>query len=374
MALIQMQKVVAVCLLEATKLTMDQLGKHRMGLADASGVEVGRTLTSLYGDLRRLRDYMQRCLGAHREMVDIDLSPEDQRLVVACCRRSVEQLDMQLSATIDPKTREWLQSRREILADWAVELVTPPLLELPLPRLSTPASAAMRALETRLAERLGQLRSAQVGFTSERSGRFGEMPDFTAARPSGQGSFGMGSESGSKMMLPDSMTAGPMQPMPDPATAVAALPAQEVGSAPARASQLLDPKHVRDPRLRAIATLDLRALDRALMAQDHRLVAVHLASIVEATVIDHAIPRRVELGLPSTVETWDPQEVLLQVLGDSVTSRDRATVHAIFSSRNILRPGVQLVTPTAVTSATVQQMMAFVGRVLSAMGLAAAAQ
>lgn len=405
MALIQLQKVVAVCLLEATKLTMDHLGKHRMEMGEGGGPELGRTLTTLYGDLRRLRDYMQRCLGAYRDLVDIDLSQEDQRLLVACCRRSVEHLDVQLSATIDTKARDWLQSRRDILMEAGADLALAPLLELPLPRLASPPTAAMRAMETRIAERLGQNRSIHFTVGGRVGASFGEPMGIAlpkTAPPAGTGMpFGMHAEAiveesePSRAPVADPFTGQPfpgqstshapqqarpaavaaevgMAAMPSAATAVAAMAAQDLGaSAPARANQLLDPKHVRDPRLRALATLDLRALDRALVAQDHRLVAVHLASIIEATVLDHAMTRRVELGLPTTVETWDPQAVLLQLLGDTVTSRDRATVHAMFGSRNMLRPGLQLVAPMAVTSSTAQQMLAFVQRALAQLGFAA---
>jgi hypothetical protein len=145
--------------------------------------------------------------------------------------------------------------------------------------------------------------------------------------------------------------------------------ATEVAPAPATGgNQLLDPKRMRDPRLRSLIALDQRALERAMAADDHRIAAVHLASIVEAVTIDHAMARQQELRLTGNADSWNPQEVLLRILGSGCTPADRAAVHQLFSAYNLIRPVTQMNAPMVVTPASFKRQLAFVSQLLREMG------
>ena len=73
---VQVKKVVAVCFLEAVKMTLDHLGAHRLELSQ-QGVQGSPELPRTYGEVRRLRDYLQRCVSAFQELVDLDLPAPD---------------------------------------------------------------------------------------------------------------------------------------------------------------------------------------------------------------------------------------------------------------------------------------------------------
>ncbi|HLQ36613.1 MAG TPA: hypothetical protein VK348_02340, partial [Planctomycetota bacterium] len=145
----QVKKIVAVCLLEAAKVTLDQLGQFRMELSN-KGREAPKELGSLYGDCRRLRDFLQRCVGAFPEAVDLELETRDQALLVACCRRAVETIDDRLGGDASPQEREWLQKKRQVLWDQAIDLAEKPLVELPLPRLGPASATNVKALNARI--------------------------------------------------------------------------------------------------------------------------------------------------------------------------------------------------------------------------------
>jgi len=114
--------------------------------------------------------------------------------------------------------------------------------------------------------------------------------------------------------------------------------------------------------------MDLRSYARAMCGQDHRIAAVLLASILEAAILDHAIPRRAELGLPGTPDGWNPLDVLSVVLGDKLQPQDRSLAYHLFAARNLLRPGLQVVTPSVVTVSSLERLREFVQRCLRALG------
>jgi hypothetical protein len=129
---IQVKKVVAVCFLEAVKLGLDQLGAFRLELSQ-QGAPGSPDLPRFYGEVRRLRDYLQRSVSACQDTVALDLAAADAALLVACCRRGVEVVDLRLTEqAIAADERQWLQRKRQVLGDWAVELAERPLIELPL--------------------------------------------------------------------------------------------------------------------------------------------------------------------------------------------------------------------------------------------------
>ena len=155
MVLFRVDKVVVVTLLEATKSTMEQVGAQRMELADR-GVEDSRRLITLYGEVRRLKDYLQRCVGAFRDQVEIDLAEEDLPLLTACCRRGAELADHRMTSCTDMRERSLIQGKRDLLIDWAVELAQEPMLDLPLPNVMPALSPAMRGLRMRISQKFAR--------------------------------------------------------------------------------------------------------------------------------------------------------------------------------------------------------------------------
>ena len=297
-----------------------------------------RTDCLTYGEVRRLRDYLQRCLSAYQDEVELDLSVEDRGLLVACCRRIVESLDTQLEGVgmIEPKERQFLVKKRQVICDWAVELAENPLIELPIPGLSQVHGEGYMALKSRLQAKLYKLGQQSI-ITP------GQVDDVEGW-------------SGSQ--------AGPIESAPT----VDLFERADLESQAHRAPLLLDPQGIDDPRLRSLITLDLRSLDLAMQSEDYRIASVMLAAVLEAALIDYAMSRRTALGLDGTPDTWRAEEVLLSALGQAATANDRSLAYSLFYTRNLLKPGHQLVSPTVVTVASVQRLFEFVESVLHKLG------
>ncbi len=421
MVLFRVEKVIVVTLLEATKTTMEQVGVQRMELAER-GVDNSRQLVTLYGDLRRLKDYLQRCVGAFRDRVELDLAEEDLPLLTASCRRGAEMADQRLSATTDLRERGMVQSKRDLLIDWAVELASEPLFELPLESVMPSLSPAMRGLRMRLTQKFA--RRTLGGGTNPYEDQLqplpsdmsGPMPPFEPAptsdwdppsRAPAQPNLPSSPPSRNRSHMPfaphpaalaaatghgaPAATAGlthypqPPAPVAAPAPAAPHTPPplrspyapperepQPVVTAEAEevveTSRLLEVSSIRDPRLRAMMALDLRALERAIGANDYRLAAVHLTSVLEGAIIDHAIPRTLDLGLSGMPDTWNPQDVLLRIFGDNCQPRDRAAAYHVFAARSLIHPALQLKSPIVVTGLAFKKHLEFVAQSLRLMG------
>ena len=365
---IQVKKVVAVCFLEAVKLCLDQLGAFRLELSQ-QGVPGSPDVARYYGEVRRLRDYLQRCVSAYPDQVTLDIAATDASLLVACCRRAVEVADVRLSEqAVANDERQWLQRKRQVLGDWAVELAEKPLLELPLKRLSSTIGEATRGLTTRLQNKVfGDVRDrpkivAPNSTTSIMTGlqSFGEQiaaldePD----RPPLPATSGM---------APEPVTPPPPPPVAPPKPAAVAAP-----PAPVNCSVVFDHLRLRDPRLRSLVGIDLRNFERIVATGDYRLATVLLASLVEAAVLDHVIPRRAEFGLTGTPDTWNTQDLLIKVMGGRSTPQDLSLAYHLFSARNLLRPALQIVNPAIVTMSSFERMRELVQRALQALGFAPA--
>jgi hypothetical protein len=352
MPLLQVKKVVAVCFLEAAKLTLEHIGAHRLDLSQ-QGITGPDQLPRLYGDVRRLRDYLQRCVSGYQDLVSLDLSDSDQTLLVACCRRSVEAIEKRLSdEAVVADEQQWLIKKRQVLADWAFELAQKPIVELPLKRIMPMASAAIRSLNSRIQEKVyGEVR-LRAKYT---------QPQSSAGQPpSSMPTFGLHQPNDWPLDHPEK-----------PTSPIAGSPPGIPESARPVLAPLLDSNKMRDPRLRALMGVDLQALGRAYGEADYRLATVLLASIMEGAALDCAIPRRSELGLIGTPDTWDLQRLLLNAMGSAVESKDSALAFHLFASRNLLRPALQMMTPAVVTCASFERLHAFVVRALHALGFGA---
>ena len=360
----QVQKFVAVCFLEATKLTLEHLGAHRLeqsNRVDGKGASGSADLTRLNGETRRLRDYLQRCVSAFQDHVDIDLSSTDQGLLVAICRRSIEWIDIRLKGgeVLVADERQWLQKKLQVISDWTVELGEKPLIELPLPRLLGGVSEVSRGVTGRLHDKLFGDVNQRAKIRAPRSGvsHGPVIPGLTdepiaEEQPQDAEEWPMAVKE-DLGPLPQAFTSYlPVSPAPPP-------PAPGVVS----------PQLLRDPRLRSLVTMDLATYDRMVESKDWRLAVVMLASLLESVVIDHAITRRTELGLTGTPDTWNAQELLVRVMGDGFAPKDLSIAYHLFSARNLLRPAVQLVRPVVVTAATFERHREFVQRAVHRMGM-----
>lgn len=398
MSEVQVKKVVAVCFLEAVKMALDHLGAHRLELSQ-QGVQGSPDLPRMYGEVRRLRDYLQRCVSAYQELVDLDLPAPDAALLVACCRRSVEAMDLRLTEqAVTPEERTWLQRKRQVVSDWAVELAEKPLLELPLKKMSTVATEASRALTTRLQNKIfGDVRerarivAPQTNGPSMTAGlqSFGDQlraidPTDTdavgdamgaAARavpraeaPRGGDAFGLGRDVvGGAYAASATPPPAPAHPARGPAHHEAPYDAPVPAAGPV-VSTLFEAHKLRDPRLRSLAGMDLRTYERVLEAGDHRFATVLLASLLEAALLDYVLARRAEFAVAGTPDTWNLQELLLKALGERAAPQDRAMAFHVFAARNLLRPALQMVTPAVVTAATFERLREFVQRALHDLG------
>jgi hypothetical protein len=351
MPAVQVKKVVVVCFLEATKLTLEHLGAYRLELTQRATSPTSPDLARLYGEIRRLRDYLQRCASAYQEVVDLDVSAGDQGLLVAICRRAVDAIDFRMTGdqVVAEDERQWLQKKRQVLADWAIELAAKPLIELPLPRVSPVQTEGSRALLSRLQHKL-----------------FGDVSQRTKIRPP---TSGINSVTAGVRSFGDELAA--VVPPDDPGDlGLSYVPRAGFGlpDVTDEPPPLVDSHQFRDPRLRALVVLDLAALSRARIAKDYRIAAVVLGAILEAAVLDHSIPRRTDLGLSGTPDTWNIPDLLVQLMGDAFAPADRALAFHLSAARNLLRPSLQIVTPTVVTFASLEKMTDFVHRALHSMG------
>lgn len=365
---LQVKKVVAVCFLESAKLSLEHVGEHRLELSrqEASGADV---LPRLYGDVRRLRDYMQRSVSGYQDLVVLDLSDGDAGLLVACCRRSVEAIDTRLvDGAVPPDEREWLVKKRQVLADWAVEISAKPLVELPLPRLSAVVGDAVRALNTRLQNKV-------YGDISKREKFGAPQADQSAGLSSFSQSITASAEPLPEEPRDDSRDDDALPPAPAPLPGLLPPPADGASTASrgknAAMPPLFDRNKVRDPRLRSLVSVDMNAFARCQQEADYRLSTVMLASILESAVLDHAIPRRAELGLSGTPDTWNAKDVLLRAMGDAAQPKDLALSFHLFASRNLLRPALQMMTPAVVTAASFERLHDFAIRAVHALGFGA---
>lgn len=341
MAVLKVKRLVAVCFLEAAKTTLEHLGAFRLQLSE-EGTAGPPDLTRTYGEVRRLRDYLQRCGNVRQDEVELDMADADQRLLVACCRRSVEVIDHTLAGRAPLAAEEILSIRkkRQVLADWAVELALYPLLDLPLHQLAPFQLEASRALLGRMQEKVrGEaLEKAKVVESQE--------------------------------MARVNLALEPVAASPDESVEPTPIAVEAPRRPPAASTCLLDTSKLRDARLRTMVETHLASYECCMAAGDYRLAEVLLGSVVEAALLDHVLPRRTELGLKSTPETWSPQGLLIQVMGEQLSSADHAMVNRLISARSLLRPAMQLIAPMIVTFEKFETLREFVQWVLARLGYA----
>ena len=406
---LQVQKGVVVSFLEAAKLTLEHLGAWRLDLAARSAEIVSADLTRLYADVRRVRDYLQRSTAGYGDLVDLEFDRGDAAVLVACCRRALDDLDRQAERAGRPEEREAIEQKHRLYSDWILQLADRPLIDLPLRRDQVP-SEATRTLTSKLVSQVfgkpehravfkgmngNSVSSMMLGvktfgdevhdMRAPGVDRHGQPPRATGDPDSAHGEpgdppappllpawnqpgFAADEDDDVPLIAEASLahvraTAAPLR--------AADVPAQHEPAEPAGTPQLFDPRMLRDPRLRALVVYDLGSYQRAVAASDYRIAAVVLASLLEAAVLDHVLPRRAEFALQGGPDAWDPHALLLRALGEQALPEDAALGRQLYASRALLCPGVQLVTPIVVTVASFVVLRDFVQRALHALGYGA---
>lgn len=346
MSQLQVSKPVALSFLEAAKVVLEHLGVRRLELVDQT-TRPAVDMTRLYGEVRRLRDYLQRSVAGFGDAVDLEIAPADVVVLVACCRRAFEAFDARVQESgLRADERQQLLQKQHLLARWILDLAQKPLLELPLRRLCMTPTDASRALLAKLQDKL-----------------FGDVRDRK------------------KILSPQAMASTVAEKAgdePSPRATDAAVPAVATADAasppPAPAAvelPLFDHNRLLDPRLRALVGLDLRSFTRAVVAEDYRVATVMLGAVLEAALIDHVMPRRHAFEVSGDPIGWNLPGLLLAAIGEHAEGNDKALAQHLFTARNLLRPSVQVLSPTIVTPASFATLKTFVQRCLHALGYGA---
>lgn len=354
------EKLAAVCFLDAVKQVMEQLAERKLQLGRADDVEA-RALTEAYQRARRLRDHLQRRAGAFQDSVQVDFDREDQAMLVACCRNFVQHLEARLERAGNELSRNdrcWIQHRSEVLAKWTVELAEAPACVLPLSKQGQGSSPVFRGMEALLQAKL-------AGNQAPAAVQAPETEEPPAVDP-WKKQVAQKRDPAKPLRV---IAAGPGSNAPD-----AAPPAAPAASSPGeRAPEIRlllaqAPHQLRDPRLRNSMSLDLRSYCRAHGDNDLRSAALLLTILLETAIVDHALVRGEELGLGKSPEGWSFLDLLKAVIGTPVTPRSRVLAHQLVAARNLARPAMQLLAPHAVTSASLDSMEEFVCQLLRNMG------
>lgn len=391
MAQRRIDKQVVACFLESTKEVLEHISKWTVEV-NARGQELPRGLTKVYGSARRLRDYLQRSLSAFPQPVLIDLSEDDENLLVGCFVHSVGVLDVALTKGVKTgDERSIFEQKRKVLADWSVEFAQRMPDRIPTSGKVEVNTPTVRGILSAITKKLSEvqdpgmpppsLQSSRVGLVNPGFGGGTDLVSETADPPrlKIQTFRSDGPESDAKPISGAPALAGiEIAPIaasaatPEAEARARLTPSRTGGDAPETSRALdgvLEVQRLRDPRLRSMVGLDLRAFERAWQANDSRLALVHLYSIFEAGVLDHALGRRQELGLQSNVESWSLEGILQKSLGDRLVASDRGHLIGLISGRSLIRPAIQLTTPLAVTHASLLDAIGLVRRIFVELGL-----
>ncbi len=369
----EISKVVAVQSLESVKEVMSHLQRWSVSLEERS-LDRPPQLSSYYSQVRRLKDYLERAMAAYSDPIKLEASEEDENLLVACCIHSVRGLAVQLLVTknMPQKDQDWLQGKKQSLADLAIECATQPVKEIPSPGHGQVYNEEVAKL----------LRSIQAKLSGEKvtASQPTHQIEKTASLPQEDWQGGW---EGKRNLLPGAEAEPQAKQAPvgrftaaEFGRTASIVTEQPVHQAPVQpiATLQLNTRMISDPRLRSMVGMDIRSLDRAMAGRDHRMAAVHLASIFEAVLVDAGLARRAELGLKGTPETWAMDVVAKALLGESYSSIDRGSMFHLLGCRNLLRPSIQLFNPLVVTAPTIAKMVAFMHAVLRELGLAGSAE
>jgi hypothetical protein len=382
MTLRVVDKATIAQLLEATKTVLDHIGRWQIDVSNGLPMppEKSRELSQTYGSVRRIRDYLQRCVAAFPLPQEIELDEPDINLLATCAVHEVGVIESRLTGNVSIADRRWNEDKLRNLSRWAEDHATRPIERLPSPEALRNLTPFVRELVGRIRQRTAPRK--EMGPNEVGGSRIIRGYQFHPGAPPRTPS------SVPEAASPTQRAMATPAPAPEPAPAPAAAPAAPApGAMPIGAGfaslggyggpqlgpsvALLDAGRLREPRLRSIAAMELVSFDRSYVAQDHRMAVIHLVAILEIAILDYALLHRQQLGLSGSPETWRLEEVLLQIVGERINTLDRAFIQHLFSVRAALRPALQLTNPMVVTPQTVVIAMDFVRRVLYEFGILA---
>ncbi len=371
-----LERTTITCLFEAVRTVLDEVGRRQVeSIRGGEDVEFKRKLASLYGHARRIRDYLQRINSPTSGKITVELTPEDGDLLASCAVHEIGRIEASIKNHPPRNATEarWLNEKRDTLAGLTDQLATRQIQRIPIGDPMELMTPTVRSLLTRVRSRsvTEAVQKGQLGLT--------EIFSQTGAVP---GAFGLPrhgvapSLAGQPLPTGTGSVAAALTPTGDePANApVPEPPSVEVTFAqspppPVVVESPFDVRRMRDARLRTIAEADQAGHERAVRAGDWRMAVVHAASMLEALLVDAALPRAQGLGLRGTPDMWQLQTLLEKLLGDQIPINDRAFALQLATVRNVLRPATQIHAPVVVGESTWQQADALLRRVASSLGL-----
>jgi hypothetical protein len=345
---------------------------------------------------------------------EFELDTPDSDLLVSCCMYAAESIEVSLISGEDVRDEEWDRQHLHNLYSLALEFAQSPVelirgpgrgesatpqVQKMVAAIDAKAQSSFHALPAEFEASLPAARitlppgddgpKIQKGDTQMddwmsdwSTGKRNPLPDLSTPHagevepPGLESEFGVpatlggghhpdrpvGSTPGLRQALAERRPMQAHQAAGQPNPRADAAPVDPVG---------IDIKRMKDPRLRSTLLLDLKALRRAMDAQDHRMTAVHLSSVFEGVATDVALQRRAELGLRGTPDNWQLQRIVPAILGGREVAMDRNTIHHLVACKNLVRPTSQMVNPIVVTRQTVERMLVFLRHFLEVTDMAA---
>ncbi|MEZ5989434.1 MAG: hypothetical protein R3F30_09980 [Planctomycetota bacterium] len=149
-----------------------------------------------------------------------------------------------------------------------------------------------------------------------------------------------------------------------------AQPAQtrEPAAGPAR-RDLLNPRMIKDAKLRTLARIDLQDFKQAKKGENLRRMSVHLLGCFEAVLIDHVLSDHETYGVaPDELAEQDLEALARKVFSGKLDANQSQVLRFLFSARDALDVVRMYTTPRVLTKASVQQLEAMVRMLISELG------
>lgn len=345
----QIERTVAGQLLAATHHVLDHLGRFKMREEGLAAVDP-ELVRDTYGGVRWLRNHLQRRLsdaGNAQEIV-ADLTLADQNLLASCAMFEIVNCDLLIAdVDRDPVSVNQARALQACMAEWVIRLATRIPVRIPGP------------------ERLGWHSTKALAVEASVRRKLHPGPELPGSNPVDPALF-LAEPEDVEREAP--AIAADIERMFDGYQADAAQ--DPVPSGPPPTLLPLDLRRIREPRLRRLATLDLRAFERSIEANDQRLAMVHLYSVFEAVVVDFALERQSLLQLQGTADSWSIEFIVHQILGHDFGPLDRSNLELLMTARDNVRPALLFERSSGLTtSSALDGARAFANHVFQRCGM-----
>ena len=301
---------VANDLAETAKVLLDVIGRHRIGAT--AGSHTAAEMTRAYGRLRQIREYLRRESANEGTHVLLEFDRPDMDMLCLSALWAISDADLE-----DQAEFAWAERLAKVVAGIASSQVLSAVGCLPIDRVRR----SSLVLAT-----LAEIRARESG------------------QPTGE------------------------------ATPEAAVEPEAETSVRGSDAEVFDISHrtLTNPRMRTLLGIELAGMKRAILGRDYRSAIVHLALATEATVVDHALQRRDELGLEGDPEVWTYPDMLTALLGRELT-HDESTVFGYLTTVPlVIRPSVQLSRPLVANRRSFDTAVTVLRRVFSELGVESA--